>query len=76
MHRNHMAVMALLLVPWTAVAQPVEFTGGAAFVLPHSSFTYETRYVPPVANIADFTGQAGQTLTLEPNRRPALWGAV
>ena len=76
MPRNHMAVMALLLVPWTAVAQPVEFTGGAAFVLPHSSFTYETRYVPPVANIADFTGQAGQTLTLEPNRRPALWGAV
>jgi hypothetical protein len=75
MLRSIIALTALLLVPWPAQGQSVEVSGGIAFILTQPTLTYETRYVPP-ANFAEFTGQAGQTLTLERRRRPALWGSV
>lgn len=67
---------ALLLLPVGVHAQSVQVSGGVDLVLPQPSTTYDTRYVPPVQYISDFSGEAGQTLDLHRKREPPLWGAV
>lgn len=70
------SAFVVMLVPWSADAQPVEISGGVDLVLPQPSLTYETRYAPRVQYITDFSGEAGQTLTLHRKRQPPLWGAI
>ncbi len=65
----------LLLVPGPSQAQSIELAGGVDVPLRQSSFLYDTRYVPPVVAF-ESSGEAGQTVTLQRSRRPAVWGAV
>lgn len=72
--RTSVIVVALLLVPRPSLAQSFELTGGIDVPLKQPSFTYDTRYVPRVV-FFESSGEAGQTLTLRRERRPAFWGA-
>lgn len=65
----------LLLVPGPSQAQPIELAAAVDAPLRQPSFVYETRYVPRVV-FFESSGDAGQTLTLERQRGPAVWGAV